>query len=90
MRAAVFRDEQPCGTKVLVVDNAFAEAGMTLAANALGSLMLIYADDDSVPDGMFGYEALIAASGPMPDAMAAPTISRPSSIRAAPPAARKV
>jgi long-chain acyl-CoA synthetase len=47
-------------------------AGMTLAANASGSLMLIYADDDPIPDGMFGYEALIAASGPMPDAMAAP------------------
>jgi long-chain acyl-CoA synthetase len=61
-----------CGAKLLVVDNAFAKAGMTLAANASGGLMLIYADDDSVPDGMFGYEALIAASGPMPDAMAAP------------------
>jgi len=61
-----------CGAKLLVVDNAFAKAGMTLAANASGSLMLIYADDDPVPDGMSGYEALIAASGPMPDAMAAP------------------
>jgi long-chain acyl-CoA synthetase len=61
-----------CGAKLLVVDNAFAKAGMTLAANASGGLMLIYADDDSVPDGMFGYDALIAASGPMPDAMAAP------------------
>ena len=60
-----------CGAKLLVVDNAFAKAGMTLAANAPGSLMLIYADDNPVPDGMFGYEALIAASGPM-DAMAAP------------------
>jgi long-chain acyl-CoA synthetase len=61
-----------CGAKLLVVDNGFAQAGMTLAANASGSLMLIYADDDPVPDGMFGYEALMAASGPMPDAMAAP------------------
>jgi long-chain acyl-CoA synthetase len=61
-----------CGAKLLVVDNAFAKAGMTLAANASGGLMLIYADDDPIPDGMFGYEALIAASGPMPDAMAAP------------------
>jgi long-chain acyl-CoA synthetase len=61
-----------CGAKLLVVDNAFAKAGMTLATNASGSLMVIYADDDPVPDGMFGYEALIAASGPMPDAMAAP------------------
>jgi long-chain acyl-CoA synthetase len=43
-----------CGAKLLVVDNAFAKAGMTLAANASGRLMLIYADDDSVPDGMFG------------------------------------
>jgi len=34
--------------------------------------MLIYADDDPVPGGMLGYEALIAASGPMPDVMAAP------------------
>jgi acyl-CoA synthetase (AMP-forming)/AMP-acid ligase II len=61
-----------CGAKLLVVDNAFAEAGMTVAAKASGNPMLIYADDDRVPDGMFGYEALIAASGPVPDAMAAP------------------
>jgi long-chain acyl-CoA synthetase len=47
-----------CGAKLLVVDNAFAKAGMTLATNASGSLMLIYADDDPVPDGMFGYESL--------------------------------
>src|SRR5262245_57312094 len=37
-----------------------------------GGLRLIYADDDAVPDGMLGYEALIAASAAAPDAMAAP------------------
>ncbi len=61
-----------CGAKLLFVDSAFAKAGMTLAANVLGGLRLIYADDDALPDGMFEYEALIAVSGPMPDAMAAP------------------
>jgi hypothetical protein len=61
-----------CGAKLLVVDSAFAGAGTTLAANAAGGVRLIYADDGVVPDGMLGYEALIAASAPMPDVMAAP------------------
>ncbi len=61
-----------CGAKLLVVDSTFATAGMTLAANASDGLRLIYADDDAVPGGMLGYEALLEASGQMPDAMAAP------------------
>ena len=61
-----------CGANLLVVDSAFASAGTTLAANAAGSVKLIYADDGAVPDGMLAFEALIAASAPMPDAMAAP------------------
>jgi long-chain acyl-CoA synthetase len=58
-----------CGAKLLVVDNAFASAGKTLAAR---SVKLIYADDGAAPEGMLEYEALIAASAPMQDAMAAP------------------
>jgi len=61
-----------CGAKLLVVDSAFASAGMALAASAAGGVRLIYADDGGVPAGMLGYEALIAASAPMPDIMAAP------------------
>jgi long-chain acyl-CoA synthetase len=61
-----------CGAKLLVVDSAFASAGTTLAANPPGGIRLIYADDGAAPDGMLGYEALIAASAPAPDAMAAP------------------
>ena len=59
-----------CGARLLIVDGAFSSAGTTLAAR--GSMRLIYADDGIVPNGMLEYEALIAASAPIPDVMAAP------------------
>jgi long-chain acyl-CoA synthetase len=59
-----------CGASILVVDDAFAKAGRTLAKEQ--GLTLVYAGDGHVPDGMTGYEALVAASEPMDDAMAAP------------------
>jgi long-chain acyl-CoA synthetase len=61
-----------CGARLLIVDTAFASAGTILAASAVGSMQLIYADDGIVPNGMLEYEALIAASAPTPDVMAAP------------------
>jgi long-chain acyl-CoA synthetase len=61
-----------CCAKLLIIDSTFASAGATLAANTAGSLRLIYADDDDAPDGMLGYETLIAASEPISDVMAPP------------------
>jgi len=57
-----------CGAAALVVDRTFGTAGARLA-DAIGHLRLIYAGDDAAPPGMDGYEALIASSEPVPDAM---------------------
>ena len=57
-----------CRANVLFVDKAFASTGAVLA-KALPDLKLIYADDGDVPAGMESYEALLARSEPMPDAM---------------------
>ena len=54
--------------RVLVVDNAFAAMGVELAKAV--SMKLIYADDDPGPPEALDYEKLIAASQPVPDAMA--------------------
>jgi long-chain acyl-CoA synthetase len=57
-----------CRAGVLVVDKAFAPTGAALA-KAVPGLTLVYADDGEVPAGMESYEALLARSAPMPDAM---------------------
>ena len=57
-----------CRAKVLFVDKAFAATGASLA-KALPDLKLIHADDGDAPAGIESYEALVARSEPMPDAM---------------------
>ncbi|MBX9645787.1 MAG: long-chain fatty acid--CoA ligase [Xanthobacteraceae bacterium] len=57
-----------CRANLLFVDKAFAATGAALA-KALPDLKQIYADDGDVPAGIEGYEALLARSQPMPDAM---------------------
>ena len=57
-----------CRAAVLVVDKAFASVGAGLA-KAVPGLKLVYADDGDLPAGMESYEALLARSEPMPDAM---------------------
>ena len=57
-----------CRASVLFVDKAFAATGAALA-KTLPDLKLIYADDGDVPAAMESYEALLARSEPMPDAM---------------------
>ncbi len=60
---------QDSGARLLVVDTAFQEAGKALAA-ALPELALVHADEGEPPAGVAGYEALVAAAAPIPDAMA--------------------
>jgi long-chain acyl-CoA synthetase len=57
-----------CRANVLFVDKAFASTGAALA-KALPDLKQIYADDGAAPAGIESYEALLARSEPMPDAM---------------------
>ncbi len=62
------------GPKVLVVDRAFQEIAARLAGMLADPPVVVYADNDdgAPPAGMRGYEALLAASEPVPDAMRAP------------------
>jgi long-chain acyl-CoA synthetase len=57
-----------CRASVLVVDKAFTAMGVELAKAV--ALTLIYADDDTGPAAARDYEKLIAATKPVPDAMA--------------------
>ncbi len=57
-----------CRANLLFVDKAFASMGVALA-EALPHLKLIYADDGDAPAAMESYEALLARSEPVADAM---------------------
>ena len=57
-----------CRAGILCVDKTFAAVGAALA-KAIPGLKLIHADDGDVPAGMESYEAAIARSSPMQDAM---------------------
>jgi len=56
------------GTSVLIVDDAFKDAGARAAAESQTVRHVIYAGDGPVPDGMLSYEALIEQHAPMTDA----------------------
>jgi long-chain acyl-CoA synthetase len=60
---------EDCAARLLVVDDAFLEAGKALAA-AIPALTLVHADDGAPPAGVIGYESLLAAAAAIPDAMA--------------------
>ncbi|MFB9269676.1 long-chain fatty acid--CoA ligase [Bradyrhizobium erythrophlei] len=60
-----------CRAGILFVDKAFAPVGTALAT-AIPGLKLVYADDGETPAGMADYEALVAQSDPIPDAMRKP------------------
>ncbi|MFJ4291869.1 long-chain-fatty-acid--CoA ligase [Cupriavidus sp. NPDC089707] len=55
-------------TSVLIVDDTFSHLAAALQAGAPGVRQVIYAGNGPVPDGLLGYEALIAASEPVEDA----------------------
>lgn len=56
------------GTRVLLVDDAFAAALPAITANYAGLDVIIYCGDAETPDGMVGYEDLIERSAPVEDA----------------------
>jgi long-chain acyl-CoA synthetase len=60
---------QDCGAGMLIVDNAFMEAGRALAAT-IPALTLVHADEGEPPTDVAGYESLLAAANPIPDAIA--------------------
>jgi long-chain acyl-CoA synthetase len=60
---------EDCGARLLTVDDAFMEAGRSLAA-AIPGLDLVHADEGEPPAGVARYESLLAAATAIPDAMA--------------------
>ncbi|PWR18346.1 acyl-CoA synthetase [Zavarzinia compransoris] len=57
------------GSRLLLVDDAFAAVARRLQEDSSQPLTVIYAGDGAVPAGMLGYEALIAGAQPVPDAV---------------------
>jgi acyl-CoA synthetase (AMP-forming)/AMP-acid ligase II len=57
------------GSKIILVDAAFEPMlrGFLSEASSLGHV--IYCDDGAVPEGLHGYEAILAQSDPVPDAL---------------------
>src|SRR5882724_8589826 len=68
-RAEIEDSLHDCRASMLVVDKTFAAVGVDLA-KAVPLMKLVYADDDAGPAEAEDYEKLIAASTPVPDAMA--------------------
>ncbi len=60
---------EDCEARLLVVDDAFLDAGKALAA-AMPRLDLVHADDREPPAGVARYESLLSAATAIPDAMA--------------------
>ena len=60
---------EDCGARLLIIDDAFIEAGKSLAA-AIPGLDLVHADEGEPPAGVARYESLLAAATAIPDAMA--------------------
>ena len=56
------------GAEILVVDDAFAQAVPAILADVPGLKTVIFAGDGNTPDGMIGYEDIIAAADPVADA----------------------
>ena len=57
------------GTRVLIVDDAFAEVGLELLTDCGELTQVIYAGEGTPPTGTIGFEDLIANHDPIPDAM---------------------
>ena len=58
-----------CDTRILFVDATFAPQLATLRSLSRSLKTVVYTGDGPVPDGMLGYEALLAAAEPAADAM---------------------
>ena len=57
-----------CDTRILIVDDHFADMAREVCALARTAPILIHAGDGAPPTGMLSFDALIAAATPVPDA----------------------
>ncbi len=56
------------GAQILLVDDAFAPATQAIIAEVKDLKTLVFCGDGDTPDGMIGYEGILAAGDPAPDA----------------------
>lgn len=57
-----------CDTRILLVDDVFAPMAAELRKLSKSLRTVVYCGDGAVPEGMVGYEALLAATDPIDDA----------------------
>ncbi|MBS0452280.1 MAG: long-chain-fatty-acid--CoA ligase [Proteobacteria bacterium] len=57
-----------CDTRILLVDDLFAPMAAQLRELSTSLRTVVYCGDGPVPEGMVGYEALLADTAPVPDA----------------------
>jgi len=57
-----------CDTRILLVDDVFAPMAAELRKLSKSLRTVVYCGDGAVPEGMVGYEALLAAAEPIDDA----------------------
>lgn len=58
-----------CDTKILLVDDSFVATAQSLRQVSVSLQTLVYVGDGEVPQGMLGFEALLASAGPVEDSM---------------------
>jgi acyl-CoA synthetase (AMP-forming)/AMP-acid ligase II len=75
-----------CDTRILLVDDLFAPMVPALRGLSKSLRTVVYCGDGAVPEGMVGYEALLADADPSTTRRTAATSSPPSCTPAAPPA----
>ena len=59
-----------CDTRVLLVDDTFVPVAQSLMGLSTSLRTLVHAGDAPTPDGMTGYEAMLASAAPMQDVVA--------------------
>ncbi|MFA5122007.1 long-chain fatty acid--CoA ligase [Zavarzinia sp.] len=67
--AEILYSLEDSGSRLLLVDDAYLPVAQKLRADSVAPLTVIHCGDGLTPDGMLGYEDLIAGAQPVPDAV---------------------
>ncbi len=67
--AEILYSLEDSGSRLLFVDDAYLPVARKLQADSATPLTVIHCGDGRAPDGMLGYEELIAGAQPVPDAV---------------------
>ena len=67
--AEILYSLEDSGSTILLVDDNFKHLVEQFRRDSTTLRDVIYCGDDAIPDGMLGYEALLASTAPVPDAL---------------------